>query len=263
MPHDLALEFERVTIEAGGLPYVHDVSLALETGRFHGLLGPNGAGKTTLLRTLYHAAFPKGGHIRLLGRDQSSWSRTAWSRTLGVLVQGGGLLAGLTVADIVDIGLRPLQLTDRDLKDRTDEALEIVGLSAARDQLAETLSGGELQRCYVAQLLARQPEVYVLDEPTNHLDLHYQYALLDEIKRRGKTVLATMHDLSIAARYCDHVSLMEDGRLIASGAPNAVLTPERLAQTYKIDGALIDGQLHVRGPLPSPRSGSALGADGV
>ena len=251
MSPEPALSFDAVTVQAGGQTYITDVSLSVQPGEFHGLLGPNGAGKTTLLRTLYFANTPKSGTISLLGRAQGQWGRSDWSRAMGVLVQGGGLLAGLTVADIIEIGLRPLSLESAQFAARRDRALARVGLAEIPDQLAETLSGGELQRCYMAQLLARDPHVYVLDEPTNHLDLHYQYALLDEIKARGKSVLATLHDLTMAARYCDRVSLMARGRIVATGTPQDVLTPARLAEIYKIDARLEDGRLIVAGPLPA------------
>jgi iron complex transport system ATP-binding protein len=249
VPHSPALELKGLCVEAGSQPCVTDVSLAVAPGEFHGLLGPNGAGKTTLLRTLYFSNTPTTGTVELMGREQSDWNRADWSRTLGVLVQGSGMLAGLTVRDIIDIGLQDLPISEAERAVLRDEATAIAGLEDASSQLAETLSGGELQRCYFAQVLARNPDVYVLDEPTNHLDLHYQLVLLDEIKRRGKTVLATLHDLSIAARYCDRVTLLDSGRVVATGSVEQVLTREHLAQVYRVDGALIDGTLRLDRPI--------------
>ncbi len=243
------LELRNLSVAIGQTPYVRDVSIALAPGEVFGLLGPNGAGKTTLLRTLYHAARPSAGEILLHGRAQADWPRRDWSRAVGALVQSSGLLAGLTPVDIVDIGLRPLGLTRAENDTRLDAALRLVGLTEQRDQSAESLSGGELQRCYFAQLLARDPELYILDEPTNHLDLHYQLRLLDEVRARGKTALATFHDLAIAARYCDRVAVMEQGRVVAMGPVQEVLTRDRLIQSYRVEAELINGALYLERPV--------------
>lgn len=246
---DEGLHIDRVSVAVGGVPYVRDLSLRVGPGQIVGLLGPNGAGKTTLLRVLYHAQRPIGGTVRLNGRPQSGYSRRAWSRAVGALVQGDALLAGLSPADIVDIGLRPLGLPAREHDARLATALAFAGLDDKRTQDAESLSGGERQRCHFAQLLARDPEVYVLDEPTNHLDLHYQLRLLDEVRARGRTALATFHDLTIAARYCDHVAVMEHGRITAAGPVAEVLTRAQLAQSYRVNAELRDGALHLDGPV--------------
>ena len=190
------------------------------------------------------------GKIGFKGRPRASWPRSEWSRLVGALVQGDGLLAGLTPADIVDIGLRPLGLDPQERQARLAAALAFVGLADKRGQSAENLSGGERQRCYFAQLLARAPELYVLDEPTNHLDLHYQLKLLDEVKRRDKAAIACFHDLAMANRYCDVIAVMEEGRIVAHGPPDQVLTRERIAGSYRVAAELRDAALHIEGPIP-------------
>ncbi|PID35473.1 MAG: iron ABC transporter [Rhodobacterales bacterium] len=246
---DPRLELRNISVAVAGRDYVRDVSLTVSEGRFLGLLGANGAGKTTLLRVLYSSVRPSGGEIVLDGRPKPDWRWTDWARSVGALVQGEGLLAGLTPADIVEIGLNPLPLEASEKATRRDAALDFVGLSDKRDQNAENLSGGERQRCYFAQLLARDPQVYVLDEPTNHLDLHFQLRLLDEVRRRGRIVIASLHDLTIANRYCDTVAVMEEGRIVAQGPPESVLSRAQIAQTYRVDAALRDGALHIGGPI--------------
>lgn len=246
---DPRLELRNISVAVAGRDYVRDVSLTVSEGRFLGLLGANGAGKTTLLRVLYSSVRPSGGEIVLDGRPKPDWRWTDWARSVGALVQGEGLLAGLTPADIVEIGLNPLPLEASEKATRRDAALDFVGLSDKRDQNAENLSGGERQRCYFAQLLARDPQVYVLDEPTNHLDLHYQLRLLDEVRARGKTALATFHDLAIAARYCDRVAVMEQGRVVAMGPVQEVLTRDRLIQSYRVEAELINGALYLERPV--------------
>lgn len=246
---DPYLDLRGVNVDLGGVPYVQNVTLSVAKGETLGLLGPNGAGKTTLLRTLYTSLRPSGGEIRLNGIPKTDWRRADWSRAVGALVQGEGLLAGLTPVDIVDIGLCPLGLRAAEREVRLDEALDFVGLSDKRRQSAEKLSGGERQRCYFAQLLARDPQVYVLDEPTNHLDLHFQLKLLDEVRRRGRMVIASFHDLTIACRYCDRVAIMERGRITAQGGADSTLTQGQIAKSYQVMAEMRDKALHIDGPI--------------
>ena len=250
MASDYALELCDLTVEVGGRPYVQDVSFGLPAGEIHAVLGPNGAGKTSLLRCLYRAAEPARGDIFAWGCRIETFSHQEWAKSVGALVQTSGLLAGLTPRDIVDIGLSVLGLPEAEFATRRNDALELVGLLDRQNQPATALSGGELQRCYFAQLLACDPEIYVLDEPTNHLDLHYQLVLLDEVKRRGKTVLMALHDLNLAMRYCDQVYLMAQGKIVAEGTPTAVLTQENLIKHYWVDAQFMGNALSITGPIP-------------
>ena len=249
MRPDLALEIRDLSVDVGGKPYVRDVSLDIPKGEIHCLLGPNGAGKTTVLRTIYRADRPSAGTIMAGGRRIEEYPHHDWARKAGALVQSSGLLAGLTPADIVEIGLSVLGLDGRDLTIRRDEALDLVGLRDKQNQAADRLSGGELQRCYFAQLLACDPDIYILDEPTNHLDLHYQLVLLNEVKRRGRTVLMTLHDLNLVARYCDQVHLMNKGRIVDKGKPSDILTRPNLMQHFLVDAHLDRQSLIINGPV--------------
>jgi iron complex transport system ATP-binding protein len=246
---DPALCLENVSVNIAGRAYVRDVSLSVPTGEIHGLLGPNGAGKTTLLRCLYRAATATSGRVFAQGKEIADYAHQDWAKTVGALVQSSGLLAGLTPRDIVEIGLSVLELPAHEHADRCDDALDLVGLRDKQHQSASALSGGELQRCYFAQLLACDPAIYVLDEPTNHLDLHYQLALLDEVKRRGRTVLMTIHDLNLAVRYCDRVYLMSEGDIVEQGAALDVLTRENLIKHYAVDGQFKGRALELAGPI--------------
>lgn len=243
------LELRNISVSVAGRDYVRDVSLSVRRGETLGLLGPNGAGKTTLLRVLYSGQRPSGGEVVLNGRPKAEWRRADWARHVGALVQGDGLLAGLTPVDIVEIGLQPLSIAASERAERRDAALAFAGLDELRDQSAETLSGGERQRCYFAQLLARDPDVYILDEPTNHLDLHFQLRLLDEVRRRGRIAVASFHDLTIASRYCGRVAIMEQGRLVAHGAPDDVLSRDQIADTYGVEAELRERALHITRPI--------------
>jgi iron complex transport system ATP-binding protein len=240
---------ENVSVNVSGKAYVRDVSLTVPQGEIHGLLGPNGAGKTSLLRCLYRAADVAAGRICAQGKEIGDYTHQDWARTVGALVQSSGLLAGLTPRDIVEIGLSVLDLPAAAHADRCEGALDLVGLRDKQHQSASVLSGGELQRCYFAQLLACDPDIYVLDEPTNHLDLHYQLVLLDEVKRRGRTTLMTIHDLNLAARYCDQVYLMSGGKIVEQGAVLDVLTRENLIRHYAVDGQFKGKALELAGPI--------------
>lgn len=252
---DAALTLHNLTVDIGNTPYIQGASLTVPKGDIHGLLGPNGAGKTTLLRTLYRATAARSGAIHAFGRRIEDHSPREWASKVGALVQSSGLLAGLTPRDIVEIGLSVLQLDRSEHTDRRDAALKLVGLADKATQPAGNLSGGELQRCYFAKLLACDPEIYILDEPTNHLDLHYQLVLLDEVKRRGRTVLMTLHDLSLAMRYCDQVYLMTQGRIVEQGPPEQVLTRDALRQYYQVDGQFQGAALSLVGPVCSGAGG--------
>ncbi|MTI03354.1 ABC transporter ATP-binding protein [Roseibium sp. RKSG952] len=249
MQSNPALDIRNLSVDVGGKPYVQGVSLAAPKGEVHCLLGPNGAGKTTVLRTIYRAERPAAGEIAADGRDIEDYAYHEWARKCGALVQSSGLLAGLTPSDIVEIGLSALGLDGVELVLRRDEALKLVGLIQKRNQPADRLSGGELQRCYFAQLLACDPEIYILDEPTNHLDLHYQLVLLNEVKRRGRTVLMTLHDLNLVARYCDHVHLMSRGRIVDHGKPADVLSRQNLMEHFLVDAHLNMQSLVINGPV--------------
>lgn len=226
-----------------------NVGFALQRGRFYGLLGPNGAGKSSLLRLLYRADRPSAGMIRLDGRPIETLSRRHYAGRVGALVQEQVSLAGLSLAEVVRLGLLPLRLDGDVQARRVASALADIGLDSRADADAARLSGGEQQRLFFGQLLALAPDLLLLDEPHNHLDLHFQYKLLDLVRRRGGTILASFHDIDLAARYCDEVLLLDHGRLVAQGSLSDVLTPERLAETYRIDARFTGGHLHVTGPI--------------
>ncbi|WIY52288.1 ABC transporter ATP-binding protein [Devosia sp. YIM 151766] len=225
------------------------VSFTLQPGRFYGLLGPNGAGKSSLLRLLYRADRPSRGAIGLAGEEIGAMARRRYAARVGALVQEQVNLAGLSLREVVRLGLLPLRLPAEQAEARIAAALHEIGLGHRAEDDAARLSGGEQQRLFFGQLLALDPELYLLDEPHNHLDLHFQYRLLDQVRRRGRTVLASFHDLNLAARYCDEVLLLDHGKLVAQGPVDAVLTRENLAQIYRVDGQFRDGQLTVTGSI--------------
>jgi iron complex transport system ATP-binding protein len=218
---------------------VDHVLLDVQPGEFVGLLGPNGSGKSSLLRTLYRVLKPDAGLITLDGDDL--WqldARQAAQRTAVVAQERGGEF-DFTVHDIVMMGRTPhKRLFDRDTPEDfalVETALHQTDLRDFAGRWFHTLSGGEKQRVLVARALAQQAKFLVLDEPTNHLDIRYQLEILALVKGLGVTSLAALHDLNLAACYCDRIFLLHEGKIRAAGAPLAVLQPALIREVYGVE----------------------------
>ncbi|MFD5213835.1 ABC transporter ATP-binding protein [Microbacterium sp. NPDC058345] len=239
---------------------VHDVSLHLRPGVVTALIGPNGSGKSTALRALARLHRVDSGAVRIDGahgaRDAASLSAKEFARTVAMLSQSRPHPSGLEVRDVVAYGRHPHRgrfagLTDAD-RQAIAHALELTGLDAMAHRPVDELSGGELQRVWLATALAQSTGILLLDEPTNHLDLRYQVETLDlvcDLADRGTAVGVVLHDLDHAASVADEVVLMHRGRVHAAGSPAAVLTSENLTEVYglPIDAAVDPrtGRVHV------------------
>ncbi|ASW52921.1 ABC transporter ATP-binding protein [Plantactinospora sp. KBS50] len=231
-----------VSVRIDGAPILGDVSLTAAAGAVTGLIGPNGSGKSTLLRCLYRIIRPQQGAV-LIG-EHNVWQVPARraGQLRAVVAQDQELDNDYSVRDIVAMGRIPHQrLLDRESSaDRAiiDEALARAGIEWAQNRRFATLSGGERQRVLLARALAQNAPVLLLDEPTNHLDIGAQLELLDLIRGLGLTTVAALHDLDHAVAYCDAVTLLNHGRIVAAGEPLAVLTPERLAEVFGVRAAV-------------------------
>ncbi|MEU4407998.1 ABC transporter ATP-binding protein [Streptosporangium sp. NPDC023963] len=237
----MSLDTHDVTWGADGVPIVDGVTISVPEGRFTGLIGPNGSGKSTLLRLLAGLLRPRSGTVLLDGRRLDELPRREVARRLAVVAQEVSTDIDMTVADVVALGRiphrSPLTLMGRDdLRDarETEEALERCGLAGWGERRWSTLSGGERRRVGIARALAQRPTELLLDEPTNHLDIHHQLDLLRMLSRTPATVVAALHDLNLAARYCDHLLLLEAGRVVASGPPAEVLTERWIERVYRV-----------------------------
>lgn len=227
-----------VQVSLDGHKILGSLDFEVEEGRWVGLLGPNGSGKTTLLRAI-GAHIPFDGMIRLYGRSVNEWSDRARARRLAYVRQAASLTFDFTVEELVVLGRAPhrgwLQSYRAEDRARVREALSMVDLDGFASRSALSLSGGELQRVFLAQALVQEADLLLLDEPTAHLDVHYQFAFMEQVQalvRRGRTVLAVFHDLELAARYADRLLVLEEGRLVARGAPGDVLTPSCIATVF-------------------------------
>ena len=234
-----AISLERVTVTLGGRQVVREVTAEIETGDWVALIGPNGAGKTSLLRAVA-GLLACGGSVSLEGVPLAALGRRERAQRLALVPQEPRTPPWLTVAEYVLMGrtpyLRPLASEGEADRDAAARALTRLDLDELAERALGTLSGGERQRVVVARALAQEASIVLLDEPTASLDIgHQQQALdlLDALRAtEGLTLVAAMHDLTLAAQYADRVLLLDQGRVVADGAPADVLTEEALAEHY-------------------------------
>ncbi|WP_166028826.1 ABC transporter ATP-binding protein [Streptomyces chilikensis] len=255
-----------VTVVYDGTPVVHQADVTLRPGEVTVLVGPNGSGKSTLLRTMARLQQARGGALTLADEhageqvetDALALSAREFSRRVALLTQARPTPTGLTVRDVVEFGRYPYRgrwgKADPGGAAAVDRALALTGTTALADRGAEHLSGGQLQRVWLAGCLAQETGVLLLDEPTTYLDLRYQVELLDLMRDladdHGIAVGVVLHDLDQTAAVADRVVLLHDGRIVADGEPAEVLTPDRLTATYgiriEVDTDPLTGHLRTR-----------------
>ncbi|MEU8893992.1 ABC transporter ATP-binding protein [Streptomyces sp. NPDC048442] len=232
-----------ITVAYDGVDVLHEASLELSPGRVTVLVGPNGSGKSTLLRTVARLQRARNAELTLdEGTDGFALTPREFSRHVALLTQGRPTPSGLSVRDVVEFGRYPYRgrwgRPDPGGRAAVDRALEMTGVTELAERGVEHLSGGQLQRVWLASCLAQETGVLLLDEPTTYLDLRYQVELLDLIRDladdHGIAVGVVLHDLDQAAAVADRIVLLRAGRVIADGEPEDVLVPERLTDTYGI-----------------------------
>ncbi|MGA5323372.1 ABC transporter ATP-binding protein [Streptomyces seoulensis] len=252
-----------VTVAYDGTDVVHQAAITLRPGEVTALVGPNGSGKSTLLRTVARLQRPRTATLTLAEPGEETVDGLAltareFARNVALLTQGRPTPGGLTVRDVVEFGRYPYRSrwtrADAGGADAVRRALALTDLTELADRGAEHLSGGQLQRVWLASCLAQDTGVLLLDEPTTYLDLRYQVELLDLIRdladEHGIAVGVVLHDLDQAAAVADRITLLRAGRIIADGDPEDVLTAERLTATYGIridvDTDPLTGRLRTR-----------------
>jgi iron complex transport system ATP-binding protein len=261
-----AVEVTELRVDLGGTRIVDRVEMTVADGEWVTIIGPNGAGKSTLLRAV-GGLLPFGGDISLFGTPTARLRRRERARLVAMVAQSPVVPAGMAVLDYVLLGRTPYvppmgRESAADLA-AVDDVLAALDLSGLAGRRLETLSGGERQRAFLARALAQGAPLLLLDEPTSALDIGHQQEVLelvDALRRsRGLTVLATMHDLSVAGEYADRLILLDGGRVVAAGAPRDVLTQELLARHYRARVRVVDGE---HGPLVVPIRRGAGPAEG-
>ncbi|WP_130011620.1 ABC transporter ATP-binding protein [Serinicoccus sediminis] len=231
---------EHVSLGYGDRTVVDGLDLTVPPGRITTIVGANACGKSTLLRALSRLLAPTQGHVLLDGKAVHTQPTKAVARTMGLLPQSPIAPEGIAVADLVARGRSPHQrmLSRWAVADEqaVEEALELTGTTDLVDRSVDELSGGQRQRVWIAMALAQQTDILLLDEPTTFLDICHQIEVLDLLtdlnRTRGTTIVMVLHDLNLAARYADHLVAMCDGRLLAGGPPEEVLTTETVERVF-------------------------------
>lgn len=236
-----ALRLRDVRWSAGGSVILDGVDLTAPPGALTGLIGPNGAGKSTVLRVVAGALAPDHGTVELDGLDLAAMPRRDRARRVALVEQDTSATVPLTVAEAVLVGRTPHGSrwggTTDDDRAVVAGAMSEAGVTGFADRTLTTLSGGERQRVHLARALAQEPRLLLLDEPTNHLDVRARLDVLDVVHRltgRGVTVVAALHDLNVAASACEHVVLLDAGRVVAAGPVAEVLRPDVLEPVYRV-----------------------------
>ncbi len=240
----MELNVQGVTVHRGHREVLSEVSLTAGPGELVGLLGPNGAGKSTLLGAIAGMLSPTSGQVMVDGLVAHRAPRKEIARRLALMEQQADRSIPLTALEIVELGSLPHQraFARGDHARRSAEAraaLDSVGAGAFADRPWQSLSGGERQRVSVARALAQRPGILLLDEPTNHLDVTAQLDTLDLVSRLGVAVVAALHDLNHAARWCTRVVVLSDGHVAADGPPAEVLTAETVAEVYGVHATVL------------------------
>ena len=250
---------ENVSFAYGDTVVLDGARIKVGRGRVVGLIGPNGSGKTTFLRTLYAALAPRAGLVSLDDTPLTALSPRRIAKRIAVVVQENSTELPLTVAETVLLGRSPHLTAFQRYSTRDYEiaaaALTEVGARHLADRIFAGLSGGEKQRVLIGRALAQQADHLLLDEPTNHLDIRYQHEVLQLVRTLDVSTIVVLHDLNLAARYCDEVVLLERGTVRAVGTPDEVFRPEILEPNYHIGVQRVfsGGELQLLfQPLPHP-----------
>jgi iron complex transport system ATP-binding protein len=254
-----AVAVRGLTVRLGGSLIVDAVDLDVAEGEWVTIIGPNGAGKSTALRAI-GGVLPFEGHVELHGTPIGKLPRRDRAKTVAMVTQTPVVPPGMHVLDYVLLGrtpyIRPLGRESASDLTAVDDVLQELDLEGFAGRRLDTLSGGERQRAFLARALAQGARILLLDEPTSALDIGHQQEVLELVDRlraeRGLTVLATMHDLSIAGEYAERMVLLARGRVAAAGTPREVLTEDLLAAHYRVKVRVIDGE---QGPLVVPVRG--------
>ena len=235
----MIVDVSALNVVLGGNHILNDITLDTSQNRFIGVIGPNGSGKSTLLKCIYRVLHPTSGEVRLDEKPLSSIPIRESAKLVSVVAQHNYYNFEFSVEEVVLMGRAPYKRAlERDNAEDyriVKESLAEVGMTDFAQRDFSTLSGGEQQRVILARALAQQTPCLILDEPTNHLDIKYQLQLLDIVKSLNRTILSAIHDLNIAAMYCDWLYVMKAGRIVAQGSPGDILTSELIRDVYEVE----------------------------
>mgnify|MGYP000956057800 CR=1 FL=1 len=234
-----------------GTKALKDVNITIDDGEFVFITGRSGSGKSTLIKILLKEVEPTSGRVVVNDMDLRKMPRRyvpKYRRRLGVVFQDFRLLKDRNVYENVAFAQRVVNRPTRVIRKRVPEVLQEVGLAGKYKAYPDELSGGEQQRVILARALAQQTPALILDEPTNHLDITHQIMLMELVKKLNVTVISAIHDLNIAAAYCDKIYVLKDGVLEGYGTPQEVLTSELIKRIYQVDSEVVNdsrGKMHI------------------
>lgn len=238
------LQVENLSFKIKEKKILIQAGFQVHEGEFVGIIGPNGSGKSTLLKNVYKVLKPQEGKIMFMNRDLLTMSNREMAQQLAVVIQEQEASFDFTVEEVVMMGrhAKKKMMESENEADReiVHQTLRATGLYEIREQSFITLSGGEKQRAFIARALVQDTPCLLLDEPTNHLDIKYQLELMNLVKTQKKTVVAVIHDLNIASMYCDRLYALKEGKIVASGTPKQVLTPEFIKEVYEVEAEIVD-----------------------
>ena len=246
----MTIRLDAVRWSASGRTIVDGVTLDVAPGGTLGLVGPNGSGKSSLLRLVCRLRRVASGVVTLGGADVAALPRRAIARRVALVEQQASTEAQMSVRQVVGLGRTPhlgalAPWTAADAA-AVEAALAHVGMAERRNQPWHTLSGGERQRVQIARALAQEPRELLLDEPTNHLDIRHQLEILSLVRRLPATVMVALHDLNLAAMFCDTLAVLQGGRIVAAGPPEAVLTEELILSVFAVRARVTPSPHHGR-----------------
>ncbi len=235
-------EITGASFSIGEKMLLRPLTLTLESRRIYGLIGHNGSGKSTLLRLLARQHAPSTGTVSFAGRPLAQWGQRELARKLAYLPQRPPVADGMTVRELVALGRYPwhgaLGRLGKQDKDKIEEAIELTHMAAFADREVDSLSGGERQRAWLAMLVAQDSECLLLDEPTSALDIRHQLEVLSLVRslgeRRGLSVVVVLHDINMAARFCDSLVVLKEGALLASATPAQTMHADTLGAIYDV-----------------------------
>jgi iron complex transport system ATP-binding protein len=258
------LAAQALTIAYGDFNAVDAVSLDIPKGRITVLAGPNGCGKSTLLRAIRRIHAAKSGSVVLGDVDIADLKERDLARAIGLLAQSPSAPEDMTVEELVRLGRYPHQSMLRPWSpgdaDATEQAMFGTGINHLKTRRLGSLSGGQLQRVWIAMVLAQETEIICLDEPVNHLDIAHQIDCLDLVSRlngeHGRTVVLVLHDLNLAARYADRLVFMKEGRIAAVGGPTELMREELIGEVFGVQCRIIEDPVHER-PMCIPMRNSS------
>lgn len=214
------------------------ITVTIHPGEFLAIVGPNGSGKTSLLRCLYRTNKPSNGMVLVDGKDIWSLSPRQCAQRIATVLQDTGGEFGLSVFEMVEIGLTPKSLAWGRSEEDThiiESTLALLDVAHLAQRSFDSLSGGERQRVMIARALAQRPDVLILDEPTNHLDIRHQLDVLALLSKLPCTIIVSLHDLALASAYADRVLVMQEGEMQACAPPNYVFTEQRIKQVFDVE----------------------------